>query len=250
MANSAFEIIFKIGDGYYLAGTVRASHEKVELFFHFPWGSRQKSKYQEIGKNTIEHGCLPDHVSFHSDGSIHEKYQDYKKRKKYINKLKPGINVFNLSLGKFLPIYIESIRLSEETKSKRLKLIPDPTEYQQQKSWDVSKFEYVSIVLISKCAGVNPANLLSDHGFQSLTKIGKIPILANIFKVNDKTQLPEGSKSQFDTQLLLMIVQETWPEQEPKLIESKNDKYVLLCNSVTLPPMEIISKMINLNDKC
>ena len=130
-----------------------------------------------------------------------------------------------------------------------MKLI-EPTEYQQQKSWDVSKFKYVSIVLISKCARVNPANLLSDHGFQSLTKIGKIPILANIFKINDKAQLPEGSESQFDTQLLLMIVQETWPEKEPKLMKPKNDNDVLLCNFVTLPPMRIISKMINLNDKC
>lgn len=243
MTPNAFELIFRIGGQHYLGETIRTLPNKTELFIHFPWGSRKEATIQCIDTHASEQGCLPDHISFHSDGTVHAKGRDDRKRHTHFNKLNNDINVFNPHRGHFLPIYLESIDVRQGTgKGGRLKPI-QPSSQQRQQSWDLSGLEYFSIILVSKCGSINPKRLLANHGFQMLKPVGK-PILVNIFTTTDKERLPGGSMSEFDTQLLILVVEQSYSGPAPAPPTSQS---TLFLASVSMPPMDMIARMQNLN---
>ncbi len=248
MILSAFELVFKIGNDFYSSGTIRARHDRSELFFHFPWGSRKTASLQEIGTSTPEHGCMPDHISFHSDGTVHTKARDGNKRVKYFNKLDCGTNLFNLPRGQFVPIYLESLNIRHAIKSGRLKQKSQPSIHEQRLSWDLSGLQYFSIILVSKCARIHPERLLGDHGFQMLRRVGRPKILADIFTAEDKGRLQEGCVSGFDTQLMILIVEECWSIPAPPQPASTNGPASLVGPSISMPPMVEIARMKNLNE--
>ena len=138
MAVSAFEIFFAVNGKYYLGGTIRTSHDKSELFFHFPWGSRSPGLSKSVDATTALEGYLPDHISFQRDGQIHATRRDIRKKINYENSLALGLNPFNLPCGRFLPIYLESISMTSAAAiAARLRRV-DPTQEQKNRAWDLS----------------------------------------------------------------------------------------------------------------
>lgn len=249
MQSSAFEIIVAINGNYYLAGTIRALHDQAELFFHFPWGSRNRARIHGMDGRPTEDGCLPDHISFHRDGSVHTRARNGKMKVTYQNRFDPGLNPFNLSRGQFLPIFLDSLFIgSEAAIAARLRKIQQPTNVQKERAWDVSSLECFSILLISKCARVDPARLLANHGFDQLERVGTPAILADMFSAQEKASLPTGSASSFDTQLLVLLVKQTWMERPtPDQEASIGVDPLLMSSTVSMPPMVGICAMRNLN---
>ena len=79
MTISAFDMFFKIRNNYYSGGTIRVVPENAEMYLHYPWGSRDKATFKEIGAKQASPGYLPDHISFHRDGTIHAKAKNENK---------------------------------------------------------------------------------------------------------------------------------------------------------------------------
>lgn len=248
MQPSAFEIVVMIHGKYYLAGTVRSLHEQTELFFHFPWGSRNRVRVHGLDGRPIEDGCLPDHISFHRDGRVHTKTRNGKMKVTYLNRLDLGLNPFNLPRGQFLPIFLNSLFIGSEVAiAARLRKI-QPTDEQRERAWDVSSLDYFSILLISKCARVDPARLLANHGFEQLERVGTPAILTDMFSAQEKASLNTGSASSFDTQLLILLVKQTWMERPtPDQEASIGVERILISSTVTMPPMSGVCAMRNLN---
>jgi hypothetical protein len=241
MTISAFEMFFKIGKNHYSGGTIRIVHENAEIYLHYPWGSRDKATLKEIGAKQASPGYLPDHISFHRDGTIHTKAKNENKRIEYLNRLKPSGNIFNLPLGSFVPIYLETINLTQELSiEKRFRKLPSG-EILPHSYWDLTGLVQVSIILVSKCSSVNPSKLLSSHGFKRLAVVGNPSILCDLFTCQEKINLPGGSLSTRNTDLLIIIVMDGWSEPAPQ--DSVTDKKVPVGVAVTMPPMELIAKM-------
>ncbi len=248
MRVTPFELIYKVGEDYYSGGTIRALHERVELFFHLPWGSRVGAKIYETNSSIEYAGCSVDHISFHNNGITHSKGRDERKKAKYYGRLDSGISLFNLERGHFLPIYLHSVSLEHGArKGGKLKKI-DATAEQREKAWDLTGLQYFSLVMVSKCATVHPGRLLTNHGFQNLTIVGTPHILADVFTVADKSDLPGGCISEFDTQLVVFVVGETWNEPPPDA--PIKDALGLISCDILVPPMHLICQMQNLNQKC
>ena len=238
MTISAFEMFFKIGKNHYSGGTIRVVHKNTEIYLHYPWGSRNKTTLKEIGANQASPGYLPDHISFHRDGTIHTKAKDGNKRVEYLNILKPSGNIFNLRRGSFVPIYLETINLSQESYiEKRFRKLPSG-EIPAYSCWDLTGLAQVSLILVSKCSSVNPSKLLSDHGFEKLTIIGKPSILCDLFTYQEKINLSGGPLSTLSTELLIVLVKDGWFEPAPQYPGK-----VPVGVAVTMPPMELIGKM-------
>lgn len=246
---SAFDIIFLIKGNYYLGGTVSASHDQTELFFHFPWGSRRETTIRNIACKSSDSGYLPDHFSFHRDGTVHSKGRDGRKKVQYQNKFTLDINPFNLPRNHFQPIYLESISLKNEaTIAHRLKRVGHRPE-RGHGCWDVSDLSHFSLLLISMCERVNPQELLSRHGFELLQTVGSSHILANIFTAKQKDTLPSGCASGFDTRLLIAVVKQSWMQRPPENLTTAEMEPLLASVSVCMPPMEGIIQMRDLNSR-
>ena len=237
----AFEMFFKIGKNYYLGGTVRSVDKNTEMYLHYPWGSREKGTFSEIGSKDASPGYLPDHISFHRDGTIHAKAKDGGKRVEHLNILKPSGNIFNLRQGSFVPIYLETVNLSQEIFiEKRFRKLPSG-EMPPNFYWDLTGLAQFSMILVSKCSSVNPSRLLSNHGFERLTLVGSPSILCDLFTYQEKMNLPGGSLSTQSTDLLIVIVRESWPEPAPRYPRAGSKVPVGVV--ITMPPMELIAKM-------
>ncbi len=247
MKPSSFELVFRDGETYYSGGTIRTSQSKIELFFHYPWGSRTPAQKYSPAHEMREPVYLPDHISFHKDGTVHETSKDGQKRRQHENKLALQENPFNLQRGEFMPLYLESIDIRRGVSDGcRLHRIEETSDRQRERCWDVSSLNHFSIILLSKCTRIHPGRLLSDHGFQLLTTIGPPIILKDVFRAQEKDLLPGGSRSEFGTDILVMAVEESWPERPP-LRSQANSEATLISSTVWCPPIDGFSKMINLN---
>lgn len=241
MTISAFDMFFKIGEDYYSGGTIRVVHENAEIYLHYPWGSRNKTTLQEIRAKQALPGYLPDHISFHRDGTIHAKTKNENKRVEYLNRLKPSGNIFNLPLGSFVPIYLETINLTQELFiEKRFRKLSSG-EIPPHSYWDLTGLVQFSIILVSKCSSVNPSKLLSNHGFERLSVVGNPSILCDLFTYQEKVNLSEGSLSTRNTDLLVIVVMDGWSEPAPQ--QYANNNKVPVGVAVTMPPMQLIAKM-------
>ncbi len=247
MLNSKFDIFFKIGNDNFLGASIRATHQKVELFYHYPWGSKSKATYSYIGDRESYEGYLPDHISFPKDGNIHSKARNGTKKKIYHNTLNPGINVFNLERGHFLPIFIESINLKDDNIIEKRFKKAESIDKTKSALLDITGLAYFSIILISKCERVNPQNLIKDHGFENLTIVGSPIILTDIFKDEDKKGTLSMS-SGYATQLVIMVVQEVWNDVGKTMGVKKNgENGIKFSTTICMPPMDLIGRMINMN---
>lgn len=104
MSYSQYKLFFKIKGEIYYAGSIRTNHNKMELFYQYPFGSRTKSKVINADM-TLSEGYLPDHISFHNDGNIHSKAKDGSKKVIYHNQTSAGKNIFNLDRANYLPFF-------------------------------------------------------------------------------------------------------------------------------------------------
>jgi hypothetical protein len=245
MKNTEYRFFFKIKTQVLYGGSIRACHEKAELFFHYPYGSNVKCEVEAVGTGIIDDGYLPDHISFHTDGNIHSKGRDGKKKKIYFNKSNPGLNIFNLERANYLPFFVESINVSATRfLEKRFKetVIFNP---EQDILYDVTSLNSFSIILVSKCERLNPKFIVENEHFKQLTYIGADVILG-VFTKEDKEQIFETNSS-FNTDLVILLV-ENILEKFPTIIHDKNnDEGIGFTNTVCMPPAELLGKMINLN---
>ena len=224
--------------------TLRTNVERVELFYHYPWGSRSPALYHDGSMDEAREGYLPDHISFHCDGRVHSKARDATSKNKYFNTTIAEINPFNLDRGKFLPVLVESFNLD------RTQLwdarCPPATGGQFPEGavvYDVSGLRSFSLLLVSSCARVNPQSLLGDHGLERLSYVGQPCCLEEVFTADEKRKAA-GHSSAFATRLIVACVRETLPLEEMAANES------VACESsttVVLPPIEMLGRMIDTN---
>jgi len=245
MLNSGFKLFFLINDTPYHGATLRVTHEKVELFYHFPWGSKQETKVLDLDRERSDQGFLPDHISFHNNGTIHAKARDHLKKKIYHNPLNAGQNVFDLERAHFLPILLNSIDISKPSFiEKRFNKITSTNEISGP-IWDLSNLNSFSIIVISKCARLNPNTLVADHGFQNLKRIGSSAIMMDPFTFQNKRNITPNPKTEFNTEIIIMVVENVWDELPPQ----NNVSSDMFSCTVTLPPMNRIGQLPNNNHR-
>lgn len=245
MKNTEYRYFFKIEEEIFYGGSIRALHEKGELYFHYPHGSNSISEVENIELKTIEDGYLPDHISFHADGNIHSKARTGNKKKVYHNKLNPGLNVFNLNRANYLPFFLESINISEPRFiDKRFK---KDVKFDPYKDflYDVSGLNSFSILLISKCQRLNPKFIVENEYLKKL-KFFYADIISGIFSTEDKEKIFKDN-SGFNTDLVIMLVENVW-DKFPSIIHHKNnDEGKSYSTTICIPPVEKLGKMTNLN---
>ncbi len=245
MKNTEYRIFFKINEQILYGGSIRASHEKTELFYHYPYGSNIESEVENLETGIIDSGYLPDHISFHTDGNIHSKARDGKKKKIYFNTLNPGLNVFNLERANYLPFFIESINISEPRfVKKRFKenVTFDPIH---DILYDVTALNSFSILLVSKCERSNP-NFITENEHLKKLKYVAADVISGVFTKADKDLIFE-TNSTFNTDLVILLIENVW-EGFPKIIHHKNnDEGIRFTTTVCMPPVKLLGKMINLN---
>ncbi|MCK4922386.1 MAG: hypothetical protein KAS71_15140 [Bacteroidales bacterium] len=229
---NTFNIIIKKEQKHYLISTIRTIPEKCELFYHFPWGSRTKGKYIPIDLTDENNGYLYDHISFHSDGKVHSKAKNDKKKKIYLNNLDIEKNIFNLERSHFLPFLVDSFFIDNINNHSRFKEI-DINQLRSFKIWEIPKNKSFSIILISKCGLINPGKMIKDHGFERLTLIKKQIVLKDAFN----KEISNG------TDIVILLVEETWSERDQK----EHNHSDLQNTTITMPPMKMIAEMKNNN---
>jgi len=245
MKNTEYRLFFKIKEQILYGGSIRASHQKGELFFHYPHGSNSKTEVETPGSDTIENGYLPDHISFHTDGNIHSKARNGKKKKIYFNTLNPGLNVFNLKRTNYLPFFVESINISEPQFIK--KRFKENVLFNPNKDilYDVTKLNSFSILLVSKCERLNPKFIVENEHLKQLKYIGADVILG-VFTKENKSQAFEIN-SGFNTDLVILITENIWDKFPTTIHHINKDKGVTFSTTVCMPPVDLLGKMINLN---
>lgn len=241
-----YPLYFKIREHFYYAGTIRVLVNSVEIFYHFPWGSKTPGEFQNINTDEIDNWHLPDHISFHKDGRIHTKLKDDKKQKLYLEPIQIGINPFNLERGHFLPIYIESFYIGyEKYITKRFKYLNSKPE--NGLIFDIGLIENFSLLLISKCASVDPVKMTQTNtGLNNLTFVDVPIVISDFFTIDEKSILPGGSKADRNTELVIIVSRQTHPKSKPitdKLNgEGKNVNVFHL-----VPSLEHLSYLVDLN---
>lgn len=245
MKNTEYRLFFKIKEQVLYGGSIRAIHEKAELFYHYPYGSNVETEVEVLGTGIIDSGYLPDHISFHIDGNIHSKARDGKKKKIYFNTLNPGLNIFNLERANYLPFFVESINVSEPRfVEKRFKknITFNPN---RDILYDVTTLNSFSILLVSKCERVNPTSIVENEHLKKLKYIGA-DVISGVFTKEDKEQNLE-TNSNFSTDLVILLVENIW-EGFPTIIHHNNkDEGIRFTTTVCMPPVDLLGKMINLN---
>ena len=243
--NTEYKVYFKIEDTTYLGARIRATHDKVELFYHYPWGSNEQTEIENLEDSCIENGYLPDHISFHTNGIIHSKARNGKKKKIYINKLDPEMNVFNLKKNTYLPFFIESINISNQQYiNKRFKEeeINDP---QKNILFDITGLNSFSLILVSKCERTNPKSVIENESFQKLN-IRYGDIIMGAFSLTDKQKVFDNHTN-FNTDLMILICENIFqPFNELEHHES-GEIGMEFSTTICMPPIELIGKMVNLN---
>jgi hypothetical protein len=58
MKNTEYRFFFKIKTQVLYGGSIRACHEKAELFFHYPYGSIVKCEVEAVGTGIIDDGYI------------------------------------------------------------------------------------------------------------------------------------------------------------------------------------------------
>ncbi len=80
MSISRLHVLLKTETQTLHCSTIGVEHDKIELFYQYPLGSNTKVTQGDIGKDYFEPAHFPDHISFHSDGTIHSKSRNERKR--------------------------------------------------------------------------------------------------------------------------------------------------------------------------
>jgi hypothetical protein len=243
--NTPYNIYFKIDNDIYHGAQIRASHQKIELFYHYGNTRNKKVEFENLATGDISSGYLPDHISFHFDGQIHTKAKDSRKKKLYFNELKCDLNPFNLERNNWAPLFLESINISkQELVHSRFKRVTK-NEAVNQSILDISELTSFSILLISKCSRVNPKGILSNEHISRLTLIGVL-IIADVFTAKEKAENFENS-SGFSTEIMVLIVQNVFEEFSEIKSHSTGEIGEQVGISLMTPLIDSIGKMKNLN---
>jgi hypothetical protein len=241
-----YPLYFEINNVSYYSGSIRALANSIELYYHFPWGSRSPSKYQDVRTNKIDNWHLPDHISFHKNGRIHTKLKDEKKKKLYLEPIEIEINPFNLERGHFLPIYLESFFVEDkEWVKKRLK--PENPSFSNATVWNLNSIKNFSLLIISKCGSVDPLKMTqTNKGLNKLTFIDQPVVIQNFFTKEEKDKLPNGSKSERSTELIIMLVRETIPKSKP-IFDEKEGEGINVNTFHLIPTLEHLEMLTDIN---
>jgi hypothetical protein len=227
------DIIINIKSKLYKFGTIAIDKAKIEMFYHFPWGSTFKA--EQVINDNLERSHLPDHISFHTDGTIHFKYKDENKKTNYYKDQKLDKNPFNLERNNAHILLVESIK---SLSALRLKQID--TYKQDSLIFNLGDNSKFSFLLIDMCEKFNPKNLI--EGEWSKLKIIDALVWNSVYTQIDKKVLKEPLLSEFDTCLCFLFIENQLPEAQKVVHESTGELGVeQLSLTLTPPPQEIVS---------
>ncbi|MBR9847282.1 MAG: hypothetical protein GYB35_14800 [Algicola sp.] len=239
-------LYLKIDNENYYAGSIRVIPEKLEMFFHFPWGSKTTSEYQKFGESKIDNWNLPDHISFHSDGKIHKKLKGERDKKIYLQQVDCKMNFFNLNKANFLPLYLESFHLDNEGfMNQRFK--PENPTKDCSFVWNVQNCKHFSLIFISKCGNVHPEWMVKNNlGLKNLTFLDQPIVIQKFFTKEERKSWSSEYNPEFDTELMILVVKETISQ----LKEIEDSQYGTGINVNALqyvPSLNYLSMLKNIN---
>jgi hypothetical protein len=255
--NISVNIFYKKNDEVYLGGTIRTIRNKIELFYHYPFGSNKEAQVEKssISKNLltdnldnfgvegVDDEYFYDHISFHTDGKIHSKRRNKSKKKVYTGELNLGFNPFNLTAGENRPIYISSFHVFQSETCE--KIFKKNVQYDCSKDiiCDITKYNSFSIVLISICDNANAEDLLRHEVIRKLN-VFQAEGIKNVFSKEDK-ELKFENSSGFDSNLLILFIENVIADSVEGVYEDEKiwSAMVDVCN----PPIEVFLNSKNYN---
>jgi hypothetical protein len=197
----------------------------------------------DLGTNGLDDGYFYEHVSFHTDGKIHSKNRNAKKKIEYSSKLSPWYNPFNLPSGGSLPIFVTSYHPFQHGSFD--KIFKKTVQYDPSKDLivDVTKYNSFSIVLHSICDGAN-TDLLFQHEVVRGLNVFDAALFKNVFSKEDKKKHFQNS-SEFDSNLLIMFMENVIGDPVENIYEGEEiwSAAVVLCN----PQLEMFKNSKNYN---
>ncbi len=248
MKITEYELFFKINKEMFYGGNINVIPNKMELFYHFPWGSNSKTEIKDNKTKGITNGCLPDHISFHKDGKVHSRARDGKNKKTHVNKAINDFNVFDLKMGNYLPFLIDSINIEEPRFIEKRFEKNIYFEPKGSNCFDVTNFKSFSIVLISYCEKVKIENIFKNEMIKSLNIISSCNINSIFTKKNKDINFK--THSGLDTGLLILIVEKVWGNFEKSTHHINKEEGTEFSRTVCLASeSDILKNMINLNCK-
>ena len=151
-----------VGGHKYLVSRVNPAKKNKELFYHFcqdipKKGTRIEKKGSRIKKITAYEQGIPDHISFHRDGTVHITSKGAKEKEKIV---KLGANICDLhNEGTTTPLLMDSV--FPLPKGYRLPEMPlNDTEDVLQ--WDLTKPAPFSVIVFLMSKSVDP-KMFTDH---------------------------------------------------------------------------------------
>ncbi len=237
------KIVFRTKEKLLHAYNLNCPNNKIELYLHYLWGSNVDAQYQNVRTEKKLKGALADHISFHHDGHVHYKIRNEKGKVEYLERFQIGLNPFNLERNNYLPIYLESFDLSDyDFNNIRFKVIEliDNSDI----VFNISDLKSFSILLVSKCAKVNPSIILEQLGLNQKLLIDEPLIITDFFTAKEKVQNLGSSLTEFNTELLIIVFRKIIPKTLLLYLEPNQEEIENLNTFRVLPQLKLINEML------
>lgn len=168
-------------------------NKKRELFFRVLWGGIKPSYYFDGQENREQNITSIDHVSFHTDGTVHIRYYDAAKKKGKIHHTKLQNTILNMPQDVYGPLPILSIYDVDTFRKYLGKATSLSFKGSQniQYQWEVEDTKQFSLVFFLVGGNVN-YKLMLDQRFPSVFSISASPFLMNYFGDESKVVMEHG----------------------------------------------------------
>lgn len=243
MSLSRYDIHLKINTHFIKFCNLGINRDKAELFYQYPWGSKLPTQIGPYVASDPDNGYLPDHTSFHKDGTVHVKARDQNKKSLYLNTQSHEDNFFNFPPGKCKSIFTSSLNISSKEiglfkeKYEASEVSPNPKYF-----FDLGDIRHFTIALVAVCAKVDPRKIFTIEPYKHLKNLG-IPICFESFTAQQIINNTEDSCS-LGVNLVLFATSNV-PSEYPKLDAPEGHPEIVEgIYTVTTPPNEHLQSLV------
>jgi len=193
-------------------------NKKRELFFRIFWSKVKPSYYYDGLEGREQDITNIDHISFHSDGTVHVRYFGTGKKKDKILHTKLQNTILNMPqnvYGSLLILSIYDIETFNKYIGKPTSLVFDNTQNIQY-HWEIENTNQFSLVFFLVGGDVNYKLMFETH-YPNIFNISASPFLMNFFGDESKVVIEHGEVTKINDLGLLI-------GYTPKVIPRPPDK--------------------------
>lgn len=195
-------------------------NKKRELFFRILWNKVKPSYYYDGLEGREKDITNIDHISFHSDGTVHVRYfgKGKKKDKIFHTKLQNTIqNMPQNVYGSLLILSVYDIETFNKYIGKPTSLVFDNTQ-NVQCNWEIENTNQFSLVFFLVGGDVNYELMLKTH-YPNIFNIAASPFLMNFFGDETKVVMERGEVTKInDLGLLIGFTPKVIPRPPEKAL--------------------------------